>query len=41
MMKKRDQESDVNTSILSSISSLRSLRQKVFDDDIWDEFDKI
>ena len=38
MVKKASPESQLNSSIISSISSLRSLRKKVFDDDIWDEF---
>jgi hypothetical protein len=36
MVKKISPDSQLNSSILSSISSLRSLRKKVFDDDIWD-----
>jgi hypothetical protein len=38
MVKKVSPDSQMNSSIISSISSLRSLRKKVFDDDIWDEF---
>lgn len=41
MVKKISPDSQLNSSIISSISSLRSLRKKVFDDDIWDEFEKI
>ena len=36
MVKKVSPESQLNSSIISSISSLRSMRKKVFDDDIWD-----
>ena len=38
MVRKVSPESQLNSSIVSSISSLRSMRKKVFDDDIWDEF---
>lgn len=38
MVRKVSPDSQLNSSIISSISSLRSLRKKVFDDDIWDEF---
>lgn len=36
MIKKLSPESKLNSSMISSISSLRSLRRKVFDDDIWE-----
>ena len=36
VVRKVSPDSQLNSSILSSISSLRSLRKKVFDDDIWD-----
>jgi hypothetical protein len=36
VMRKVSPDSQLNSSIMSSISSLRSLRKKVFDDDIWD-----
>lgn len=38
MVKKVSPDSRIDASIISSISSLRSMRKKVFDDDIWDEF---
>jgi hypothetical protein len=41
MVHKFGPESEKNSSIISSLSSLRSKRKKVFNDDIWDEFDKI
>ena len=41
MMKKKSTTDQLNSSLLSSISSLRSLRKKVFDDDIWEEFEKM
>jgi hypothetical protein len=41
MVKRISADSQLNSSITSSISSLRSMRKKVFDDDIWDEFEKI
>jgi len=36
VVRKLSPDSQINSSIMSSISSLRSLRKKVFDDDIWD-----
>lgn len=41
MVKRISPDSQLNSSITSSISSLRTMRKKVFDDDIWDEFEKI
>ena len=38
MVKKISPDSQLSSSITSSISSLRSMRKKVFDDDIWEEF---
>jgi hypothetical protein len=40
-VKKISPDSQLSSSITSSISSLRSMRKKVFDDDIWEEFEKI
>ena len=36
MVKRISPDSQLNSSIASSISSLRSMRKKVFEDDIWD-----
>jgi hypothetical protein len=41
MVKRISPDSQLNSSMTSSISSLRSMRKKVFEDDIWDEFEKI